>query len=37
MTDINLIDFLLPGEGIRRKHDQFSKIGHYLSAAGGVR
>jgi hypothetical protein len=34
MTAIDLIDFLFPGEGIRRKHDQFS---HYLSAAGGAR
>jgi hypothetical protein len=37
MTDIDLIGYRLPSEGIHRKHDQLTKIDHYLTATGGVR
>jgi len=37
MTSIDLIGFLLPGEGIRRKHGQPTEVDHYVTVAGGVR
>jgi hypothetical protein len=37
MTGTDLIGFLLPSKGIRRKYGQLTEVDHYLTVAGGAR